>query len=321
MFPIHDDNQRLHGRPYINYILILVNIVVFILEISTTNFFSNETKVEDLFISYGSVPEFVLKGDYFTLFTSMFMHGGVAHLIGNMVFLYIFGDNIEDRFGHIKYLLLYLLWGVVAGLAHAFYAVETGAGFIPAVGASGAISGVLGAYLILFPKAKIVTVITTFFLTTVRIPALAYIPFWFIMQVMLSFSNSQGGVAYLAHIGGFVAGLGIAYLLKTMRFFDFTIPSKSFYYQPKQRPIVDDFKLLQPEIIESDKYYEILIDLPSFSDSNNIVISFESDNILLLKTKANTLIKKVQLPHPIANHEIHSAEYLNGILKIRIPKN
>ena len=90
----------------------------------------------------------------------MFLHGGVVHIIGNMVFLYIFGDNIEDRFGHFKYLILYLLWGIAAGIIHSFYAVSVGGGDIPAVGASGAISGVLGAYLILFPRAKIFTVIT-----------------------------------------------------------------------------------------------------------------------------------------------------------------
>src|SRR5574339_501015 len=171
MFPIHDDNQRLHGKPFVNYILIAINIIIFIWEVIATNFFSNSYQVAELFLNFGAVPNSVLNGDVISLVTSMFLHGGIAHLIGNMVFLYIFGDNIEDRFGHIKYLLLYLLWGVLAGVAHIFYAVETGSSFVPAVGASGAISGVLGAYLVLFPKAKIVTVITTFFLTTVRIPA------------------------------------------------------------------------------------------------------------------------------------------------------
>lgn len=322
MFPIHDDNQRLHGRPFVNYILILINVVVFIWQLSVTNFLSNESRVEDLFMNYGAVPDSVLKGDYITLFTSMFMHGGIAHLIGNMVFLYIFGDNIEDRFGHIKYLLLYLLWGVLAGVAHIFYAVETGSSFVPAVGASGAISGVLGAYLVLFPKAKIVTVITTFFLTTVRIPALAYLPFWFILQVIFSLLSPQGGVAYLAHIGGFVAGLGIAYLYKTLGFFDLSTPQKPVYYPPKkQRPAIDDFKLLHPEIIESENYYEILIEIYGISDPNNISISFESDNILLIKTTENVILKKVELPQPIRNHIIDSAEYRNGILKIKIPKS
>ncbi len=320
MFPIRDDTQRIHGKPYVNYILILINVVVFVWEISSTDFLSNESKVENLFITYGAVPEFVLKGDYVTLLTSMFMHGGIAHLIGNMVFLYIFGDNIEDRFGHFKYLLLYLFWGFLAGLTHTFYAVETGSGFIPAVGASGAISGVLGAYLVLFPKAKIVTVITTFFLTTVRIPAIAYIPFWFILQVIFSLSGSQGGVAYLAHIGGFVAGLGMTYFFKSMQSIDFSNRAQSFYSKSKKRPIMDDIKQYQPEIIESDKYFEILIDVPGFTDSSNIRISFESDNVLTLKTKENTLIRKVELPRPIKYHEIHSAEYLNGILKVRILK-
>ena len=106
----------------------------------------------------------------------------IAHIAGNMVFLFVFGDNIEDRFGRMKYLLIYISWGLVAAFVHSIYAVNTGSGEIPAVGASGVISGVIGAYLVMFPRAKIFTVIVAFFITTIRIPALAFIPFWFILQ-------------------------------------------------------------------------------------------------------------------------------------------
>ncbi|MDN5847152.1 MAG: rhomboid family intramembrane serine protease, partial [Candidatus Nitrosocosmicus sp.] len=172
MFPIHDDAPRLHGRPYVNYGLIGINIVIFIYEVIVTSNFSNRSAVIALFYNYGSIPELLLSGQNLgSLFSSMFMHGSIAHLLGNMFFLYVFGDNLEDRFGHFKYLMLYLFWGVMAAFAHSIYAVTTGEGNIPAIGASGAISGVLGAYLIFFPHAKIHTIIFAFFITTVRIPA------------------------------------------------------------------------------------------------------------------------------------------------------
>src|SRR5919106_1138764 len=218
MFPIHDDTPRLHGRPYINYSLIALNLIIFIWEIIETNFFSNELRTNEIFFSYGTMPDLVLQGDFFPIITSMFLHGGIMHIIGNMVFLYIFGDNIEDRFGHFKYLILYLLWGIAAGIIHSFYAVSVGGGEIPAIGASGAISGVLGAYLVLFPRAKIYTIVFAFFITTIRIPAIAFIPFWFIMQIVLGFLDPLSGVAYTAHIGGFLAGAATGYLWKILNF-------------------------------------------------------------------------------------------------------
>jgi membrane associated rhomboid family serine protease len=152
MFPIHDDNQRLHGRPYVNYALIFINIIVFIWEIAITDFFTNEVATTLMLLNFGAIPILILHGDIPSLFTSMFMHAGVAHIVGNMVFLFVFGDNIEDRFGHIKYLLIYLMWGIVASYVHSLYVVEVlgmESGLIPAVGASGAISGILGAYLLM----------------------------------------------------------------------------------------------------------------------------------------------------------------------------
>src|SRR6185436_4333675 len=216
MFPIHDDTERIHGRPYLNYCLILVNVIIFIYEVIITGFFTNERAVNALFQRYGAIPNEVLAGNIPSIFTSMFLHAGIAHLIGNMVFLFVFGDNIEDKFGRIKYVLLYIGWGLAAAFAHSVYAMSTGEGGIPAIGASGAVSGVLGAYVVLFPRAKIFTVIAAFFITTVRIPAIAYIPFWFVMQVIFSLLNQSGGVAYVAHIGGFLAGLLTGYLLKNM---------------------------------------------------------------------------------------------------------
>src|ERR1041384_464789 len=215
MFPLHDDTQRIHGRPYVTYLLIAINAIVFLGEVIVTANFSNEAATNTLLQNYGAIPYKILQGDIFSAVSSMFLHAGVAHLIGNMLFLFVFGDNIEDKFGRIKFVLIYIGWGLAAAFAHSFFTMSTGGGSVPAIGASGAISGVLGAYLVLFPRAKIFTVITAFFITTVRIPALAYIPIWFILQVIFSILNPEGGVAYLAHIGGFAVGAGVSYIAKS----------------------------------------------------------------------------------------------------------
>jgi membrane associated rhomboid family serine protease len=146
----------------------------------------------------------------------MFMHGGIAHIFGNMLFLFIFGDNIEDRLGHIRYLIFYFVCGVLAGLAHVFStAIFAGDNFgsmlVPSLGASGAISGVLGAYILLFPTKR-VTVLLSWFVT--QVPAFVAIGLWFVFQLisglgMLGSGSQQGGVAYAAHIGGFIAGLAL----------------------------------------------------------------------------------------------------------------
>jgi membrane associated rhomboid family serine protease len=157
---------------------------------------------------------------YITLFTSMFMHGGIAHIAGNMLFLWIFGDNIEDRLGHVRYWLFYLLCGLIASLAHVFttaaFAGERSDMLVPSLGASGAISGVLGGYILLHPSRR-VTVILFRFLTDV--PAYVAIGIWFVFQLisglgMLGAGSQQGGVAYAAHVGGFLAGLVL------IKFFD-----------------------------------------------------------------------------------------------------
>ena len=143
----------------------------------------------------------------------MFLHGSIAHLLGNMFFLYVFGDNLEGRFGHYKYLIVYLVWGVIASFAHSIYAMSTGMEMFRYrclrrnIWCSCSI-------LVFFPRAKIHTIIFAFFITTVRIPALAFIPFWFIMQLIFALIGQSGGVAYLAHIGGFLAGVGTAYFWK-----------------------------------------------------------------------------------------------------------
>lgn len=160
--------------------------------------------------SYGLVPFDVLNGTHlYTFFTSMFIHADLFHVGGNMLFLYVFGDNVEDTFGHLPYFVIYLLSGIVASAAHILAVVNTGAESFPTIGASGAISGVMGAYLVLYPRARIVSLVFLFWITIVAVPAVVFLGIWFAFQFLYGslLSASGGGVAYWAHIGGFVAGL------------------------------------------------------------------------------------------------------------------
>ncbi|MFZ2494051.1 MAG: rhomboid family intramembrane serine protease [Thermoanaerobaculia bacterium] len=210
MIPLRDDNPR-RTFPFITYALVAINVVAFLWELSLG------AALQEALFSIAFIPKrFWIAGywtlDFFTIFASMFLHGGLLHIGSNMLYLWIFGDNIEDRLGHGRYLLFYLLCGVAATLAHAFFNPSSA---IPAIGASGAIAGVLGAYLILYPHAQVTTVIPIFFFITVRqIPAIIILGFWFVLQLFsgvgsLGVTDAQdvGGVAYFAHIGGFVAGM------------------------------------------------------------------------------------------------------------------
>jgi membrane associated rhomboid family serine protease len=236
VFPLYDDNSDRLTTPVVNYAIIAVNILVFVFlqQLGTNGQFTYAFSTVPLEILTGHdvvTPTRVLiepvTGQrmlvpglertpfsvYLTLFTSMFMHGGIAHIAGNMLFLWIFGDNIEDSMGHLRYLVFYLLCGVLASLAHVFmtaaFATDQSSLMIPSLGASGAISGVLGGYILLFPTRR-VTVILVRFLTDV--PAYVAIGIWFAFQLisglgMLGGGSHGGGVAYAAHVGGFVAGL------------------------------------------------------------------------------------------------------------------
>jgi len=242
VFPLYDDNSDRTTTPVVNYAIIALNVFVFIFlqQLGNNQFTYSFSTVpyeilhnQDVVTSARTVidpvtrEKFTIPGlgptpisVYLTLFTSMFMHGGIAHIAGNMLFLWIFGDNIEDRLGHVKYLIFYLLCGVIAGLSHVFatgvFATDESSLLVPSLGASGAISGVLGGYILLYPKRR-VTVILFRFLTDV--PAYVAIGIWFLFQLisglgMLGSGSQQGGVAYAAHIGGFIAGLVL------IKFFD-----------------------------------------------------------------------------------------------------
>jgi rhomboid family protein len=223
VLPLGDDDADRQSTPIVNYVLIAINILVFI-------FLQGLGTNERFTYALSTIPFEIVTGRdvlvptpvsvYITPITSMFLHGGIAHIAGNMLFLWIFGDNIEDRLGHIRYLVFYLVCGVLASLAHVFataaFAGDQQSMMIPSLGASGAISGVLGGYILLYPSRR-VRVLLFNFLT--QVPAYVAIGIWFLFQLvsglgMLGQGSQQGGVAYAAHIGGFIAGLVL------IKFFD-----------------------------------------------------------------------------------------------------
>ena len=212
MIPIRDENPT-YSTPVIVYILIAINVVVFLHQMTLGSgidgFFQLYAVIpQELSASLNGTPPDQPVPELATLITSQFLHGGLMHIGGNMLFLGTFGDNIEHDLGHIKFLLFYLVCGVLAGLSHWFFGMQS---TIPTVGASGAIAGVMGAYLIKYPQAKIITLLPLFIIwTTVRIPAVFFLGFWFIQQAISSVASlampEAAGVAYWAHAGGFIFG-------------------------------------------------------------------------------------------------------------------
>ena len=233
LLPIGDDNRDRKSIPFVNYLLIAINIYVFIA-------YQNWGRNDYFTYAFATVPGEILTNSdlvsksremidpytqqhfelpglqrtpipvFMTLITSMFMHGGIAHLAGNMLFLWIFGDNLESSLGHVKFIFFYMLCGILAGLSHVFSTLILGQNLlIPALGASGAISAVLGGYLLLFPTKGVHVWLFLFFVVTV--PAFLVVGLWFVFQVLNGLGTlggeEAGNVAYAAHIGGFIAGL------------------------------------------------------------------------------------------------------------------
>lgn len=225
MVPLRDDNPT-RITPFVTYALIALNLAVFVYELSLTppqlnQFFQLYAVVpKELTTSFNSVGGNPITPEWLTLFTSQFLHGGFLHVGGNMLFLWIFGNNIEDQLGHIKYLIFYLACGALAALSQWFFSPMSS---IPSLGASGAIAGVMGAYIIRFPQAQVLTLIPLgFFITTFRIPAVFFLGFWFVQQAFNGVTSLEapanigmesGGVAYWAHAGGFIFGAILGPLL------------------------------------------------------------------------------------------------------------
>src|SRR3990170_3179107 len=207
MFPIGDDNSSRRIVPLVTYALIALNVLFFFVELS-----GGDTFIE----KWAFVPSRFLAnpfGDFLTLFSSMFMHAGWVHLGGNMLYLWIFGDNVEDRFGHIKFIIFYVLCGLAATFAQLAFSLGSN---VPNLGASGAIAGVLGAYILLFPQGKVRVLQGQ---QVIQVPALIAIGLWIVLQLFSGIGSiadtaQAGGVAYMAHIGGFVAGFGLTFLFR-----------------------------------------------------------------------------------------------------------
>lgn len=227
MVPLRDNNP-ITIVPYVTYGILLANIAIFVFQLGLS-----EGQLKSFFHVAAMVP-CELSGscaiaqpflpEWMTLFTSQFLHGGFLHIAGNMLFLWIFGNNIEDRLGHVKYLIFYLTCGALAALAQWFFSQNSQ---IPSLGASGAIAGIMGAYILRFPHAKVLTLIPLgFFITTFDLPAYLYLGFWFLQQAFFSFASlgvrtnvgmESGGIAYWAHAGGFVVGAVLGPMLGLMR--------------------------------------------------------------------------------------------------------
>jgi membrane associated rhomboid family serine protease len=210
MFPIGDDNSSRRTVPLVTYALIALNVLFFLVELSGGDAF---------IMKWAFIPSRFLANpgaDFLTLFTSMFMHAGWVHLGGNMLYLWIFGDNVEDRFGHMKFAIFYLLCGLAATFAQLAFSVGSK---VPNLGASGAIAGVLAGYVLLFPQGKIRVLQGQ---QVVQVPALIVIGLWIVLQFFSGIGSiaqtaDTGGVAYMAHIGGFIAGFVLTFLFRGSR--------------------------------------------------------------------------------------------------------
>lgn len=215
MIPLRSSEPH-YTRPTVNLILIAINVLVFLYELSLGNGY----RLNHFIAQYGIVPD---RLNVASIITSMFIHGGFLHILGNMWFLWVFGRGVEDVLGHGKYLFFYLLCGVAAAIAHIF--INAGS-TVPTVGASGAIAGIMGAYLVTFPRARIVTLVLLFiFITTVDIPAAFLLLYWFAIQFFngvgsVGYSQaSSGNVAWFAHVGGFITGIILIKIISPRRRF------------------------------------------------------------------------------------------------------
>jgi len=313
MIPLYDENRPLK-KPFVNYALILINVIVFFF------FFLTGTLLKGIRL-YGAVPIAILSGArLWTLFTSMFIHADIMHLAGNMLYLWIFGDNIEDTLGHGKYLIFYLAGGVFSSFMHIFSTIFS-AFFtsipyvlldlkVPSVGASGAISAVLGAYLLLFPNARIRTLVFFFYVfTIVNVPAFYYLGFWFLYQLMMGLFSLTGlpsNVAFWAHIGGFVFGMFIV---------------KGFSVTPRRRPVAPRRKpLVAPwtraplvDILVEDEVIRVYAFMPGVEERDIKIEVYEWEVVISAQRENIRYYGRITLPVPVIP-QVENVFYVNGTL-------
>jgi len=313
MIPLYDENRPLK-KPFVNYTLILINLIVFFL------FFLTGTLRKGIML-YGAVPINILSGkNLWTIFTSMFMHADIMHIAGNMLYLWIFGDNIEDALGHGKYLIFYLAGGVFSTFTHIastlFSAFFTPIPYvlldlrIPSVGASGAISAVLGAYLLLYPRAKIRTLVFYFyFFTIVSVPAFYYLGFWFLYQFLMGLFSLTGlpsSVAFWAHIGGFVFGMIII---------------RGLSVTPRRRPPAARRKpLVAPwtraplvDILVEDELVRVFAFMPGVKESDINIEAHEWEVVISAQREDMRYYGRIVLPVPVIPR-VMDISYVNGTL-------
>jgi len=325
LFPIYDEN-RPSTRPIVNYALIIINVFIF--------FFFSAGGILALqmgIIYLGVIPIHILRGErLWTLLTSMFMHADFMHLFGNMIYLWVFGDNVEDDLGHLKYLLFYLFGGFVASFTHIASVIAAlptvgPVGLItPSVGASGAISAVLGAYLLLYPRARIRTVVFYFFIQIISVPAYYYLGFWFLYQLLMGLISLTGftsGIAFWAHIGGFVAGLATVKLLgvkaKPKRRVTVVVRRRvrpPYYYEPWVRTPFADV-IVEPERVR------VVAELPGVDLEKINVVATSWDVVISADRGDIRFYRRILLPVPVIP-QVNGLTYRNGVLSFylkRIP--
>jgi membrane associated rhomboid family serine protease len=323
MIPIRDEN-RPERRPYVNYTLIIINIIVFFF------FYLQGFRAFEMSIKkYGATPVFILRGERVeTLFTSMFMHADILHLLGNMLYLWIFGDNVEDALGHFKYLAFYLVGGVFSGLMHILstllslytspiiYVISELT--TPAVGASGAISAVLGAYMLLYPNARIRTLVFYLFIATiVSVPAYYYLGFWFLYQLLMgviSLSGLTSGVAFWAHIGGFIYGLIIVKALNLKPRRRIVEIRERRVYRPIVAPWVRE--PLVDVLVEPDRVI-VMAYMPGLEEKDIELAVSEWDITIAAEHEDVRFYKHIALPVPVLPRVV-DLTYNKGVLRFTL---
>ncbi|MCW4019746.1 MAG: rhomboid family intramembrane serine protease [Candidatus Bathyarchaeota archaeon] len=324
VLPVYDEN-RSSRRPYVTYGLIAVNVVVFLF------FFLQGLQVQyEAIYTYGAVPADLLRGErLWTLITSMFMHSDLMHLGGNMVFLWIFGDNIEDALGHGKYLLFYFLGGFLASFAHIASTLLSGYTSlspyfipdlnIPSVGASGAISAILGSYLLLYPQSRIRTLVYfVYIITFASIPAYYYLGFWFLYQLLMGFGELLGAfsaVAFWAHIGGYVYGMIIVKMLN--------IKPRKPLSALKERPVTPIAAplVVRPlvDILLEETRVIVLARMPGVEERDIRVGVSEGEVVISAEYRDMKFYRRVTLPVPVISR-IQNLVYRNGVLSFTLQR-
>ncbi len=318
VFPIQDENRPTR-KPYVTWGLVAINVAVFIL------MFLQPESQYDIFYTYGTIPENIIRGERLeTLFTSMFLHADIMHIGSNMVFLWIFGDNVEDTFGHVKFLLFYLIGGLFAEFSHIASALISGyinlgnyitpELAIPSIGASGAISAVLGAYILLFPQARIRTVVyIVYIITFTKIPAFYYLGFWFLYQVLMglgSFFGLSSSVAFWAHIGGFALGMAVVKVMSVK-------PKKRQHIVPEEQlpASVSSPMVISPlvDVLVDEDRITVLANLPGL-DPKDIKIEVSEHEVVISSDYMDMkFFRQVSLPVPV-KPKIENLLYRNGVL-------